>query len=70
MSPRPAPPAFLLVEDEAIVAKDLTESLAEMGYDVFAIADSADEALEAAAIRRLFHARNRSSACVASAGKT
>jgi signal transduction histidine kinase len=52
MSPRPAPPAFLLVEDEAIVAKDLTESLAEMGYDVFAIADSADEALEAAAIRR------------------
>jgi len=48
----PTPPAFLLVEDEAIVAKDLQQTLADMGYDVLAIADSAEAALEAAATRR------------------
>src|SRR5205823_10505238 len=33
------------VEDERIVAKDLQHTLVAMGYDAFAIASSADEAL-------------------------
>src|ERR1700733_88663 len=45
-------PAILLVEDEAIVAKDLQESLVEMGYDAFAIASSAEEAIACASVRR------------------
>jgi signal transduction histidine kinase len=40
-----APPRVLIVEDERIVAKDLQASLNEMGYDAFAIAASAEEAL-------------------------
>jgi diguanylate cyclase len=43
-----APPAILLVEDERIVAKELQLTLNEMGYDVFAIADSAEEAVACA----------------------
>jgi len=37
--------SVLIVEDEQIVAMDLQETLASMGYDAFAIATSADEAL-------------------------
>jgi signal transduction histidine kinase len=44
--------AILLVEDEAIVAKDLEGSLSEMGYEVFAIADSSEQAIEFATTRR------------------
>jgi PAS domain S-box-containing protein len=38
-------PAILIVEDERIVAKDLQRTLADMGYDAFAIAASAEEAV-------------------------
>ena len=44
--------AVLVVEDESIVAHDLQQSLTEMGYDAFAIAASADEALARATERR------------------
>lgn len=44
-------PAILIVEDERIVAKDLQETLAEMGYNPFAIAVSADDALERASAK-------------------
>ena len=44
-------PSILIVEDEAIVATDLQETLADMGYEPFAIAASADEALRWAAQR-------------------
>src|ERR1044071_1869885 len=44
--------SVLIVEDERIVAKDLQQSLAGLGYDAFAIASSADEALRPAAGRR------------------
>lgn len=37
--------SVLIVEDERIVAKDLQQTLAGMGYDAFAIASSADEAI-------------------------
>lgn len=45
-------PAILIVEDERIVAKDLQRSLADMGYDAFAIASSAEEAVACASGRR------------------
>jgi two-component system cell cycle sensor histidine kinase/response regulator CckA len=38
-------PSILIVEDERIVAKDLQQTLCDMGYDAFAIASSADEAI-------------------------
>lgn len=41
--------SILIVEDERIVAKDLQQTLAGMGYDAFAIASSAQEACERAA---------------------
>ncbi|HEY2677426.1 MAG TPA: PAS domain-containing protein [Steroidobacteraceae bacterium] len=41
-------PAILIVEDERIVAKDLQQTLTEMGYDAFAIASSAEEAVACA----------------------
>jgi len=47
MTNRP-PPKVLIVEDERIVARDLQGSLNEMGYDAFAIAASAEEALACA----------------------
>ena len=37
--------SILIVEDERIVAKDLQQTLAGMGYDAFAIASSAEEAI-------------------------
>jgi PAS domain S-box-containing protein len=40
--------SVLIVEDERIVAKDLQQTLAGMGYDAFAIASSADEAISRA----------------------
>ncbi|MET0414121.1 MAG: response regulator, partial [Polyangiaceae bacterium] len=44
-------PAILIVEDEAIVAHDLQQTLDDQGYDAFAIASSADEALARAEAR-------------------
>ncbi len=41
----PARPTILIVEDEGIVANDLKQTLVDMGYDAFAIADSAEEAI-------------------------
>jgi signal transduction histidine kinase len=41
-------PKVLIVEDERIVARDLQAALNEMGYDAFAIAASAEEALPCA----------------------
>ncbi|HEV7553935.1 MAG TPA: response regulator, partial [Kofleriaceae bacterium] len=43
--------SVLIVEDERIVAKDLQQTLNGMGYDAFAIASSADEALRRASER-------------------
>ena len=43
----------LVVEDERIVARDLQEMLLEMGYDPYAVAASADEAIARAAERAL-----------------
>jgi PAS domain S-box-containing protein len=49
-SPRVA--SILIVEDERIVAKDLQQTLAGLGYDAFAIATSGDEAILRASERR------------------
>jgi PAS domain S-box-containing protein len=38
--------SILLVEDEGIVAMDLQQALIDMGYDAYAIATSAEEAVE------------------------
>ncbi len=46
-----ARPSVLVVEDERIVAKDLQEELAAMGYDAYASVASADEAIAAASER-------------------
>jgi two-component system cell cycle sensor histidine kinase/response regulator CckA len=43
--------SVLIVEDERIVAKDLQQTLVSMGYDAFAIASSADEAIKRASER-------------------
>jgi PAS domain S-box-containing protein len=43
--------SVLIVEDERIVAKDLQQALSGMGYEAFAIASSADEAIARAAER-------------------
>jgi len=40
--------SILIVEDEPIVAKDLQETLRDMGYDAYAIASSADDAIRRA----------------------
>ena len=45
-------PAVLVVEDESIVAHDLQQTLASLGYDAFGIAASADEALARASEKR------------------
>jgi PAS domain S-box-containing protein len=37
--------SILIVEDERIVARDLQQTLRELGYDAFAIASSSDEAV-------------------------
>lgn len=46
-----ATPGILLVEDERLVALDLQQTLRELGYDAFAIASSADEAISEASRR-------------------
>src|SRR4051812_48216432 len=43
--------SVLIVEDERIVAKDLQQTLRDFGYDAFAIASSADEAISCATRR-------------------
>jgi PAS domain S-box-containing protein len=43
--------SILIVEDERIVAKDLQQTLSGMGYDAFAIAASAEEAIARASER-------------------
>jgi PAS domain S-box-containing protein len=48
----PRTASVLIVEDERIVAKDLQQTLAAMGYDAFAIATSGDEAISQASERR------------------
>src|SRR5688572_4401634 len=47
----PKRPAILVVEDERIVAKDLQQTLIALGYDAFAIASSAEQALARATER-------------------
>ena len=47
--PEPSPHSVLIVEDERIVAKDLQQTLAAMGYATPVIASSADEAMHRAA---------------------
>src|SRR5688572_21807090 len=42
---------ILVVEDEAIVARDIKNTLAEMGYSVLGTAASCDEALQRATER-------------------
>lgn len=44
-------PSVLIVEDERIVARDLQQTLSDLGYDSFAIASSAQEALAFASER-------------------
>ena len=48
----PAKRAVLIVEDESIVAHDLQQTLSDLGFDAFAIASSADEAMARADERR------------------
>jgi len=45
-------PAVLVVEDESIVAHDLRRTLAGFGYDAYAVASSAEQALASAARKR------------------
>ncbi|HKO92615.1 MAG TPA: response regulator [Polyangiaceae bacterium] len=45
-------PSVLIVEDEAIIAEDLRQTLVEQGFDAFAVAASGEEALAQAAVRR------------------
>jgi AmiR/NasT family two-component response regulator len=49
---RARPASILIVEDEAIVAQDLRQTLLEQGFDAFAVASSAEEALARAADKR------------------
>jgi len=50
MSPQP-PAGILIVDDERIVATDLQQVLTDMGYDAYAIAGSAEEAMARASER-------------------
>jgi len=43
------PGRILVVEDEAIIAADLAETLGALGYDVVATADTAEDAIVKAA---------------------
>jgi two-component system, cell cycle sensor histidine kinase and response regulator CckA len=45
------PSSVLIVEDERIVAADLQDTLRDLGYDAFAIASSAEEAIACASQR-------------------
>jgi two-component system cell cycle sensor histidine kinase/response regulator CckA len=51
MTPQ-TPPAILVVEDERIVAKDLQQTLRQLGYDAYATASNWEEACAHAAARR------------------
>lgn len=42
----------LVIEDEYLTALDLTDTLEKLGFDVCAVAQTEDEAVEAAAIQR------------------
>lgn len=44
-------PSILIVEDERIVASDLQQTLQDMGYDAFAVASSAEEAVACSTAR-------------------
>ena len=48
----PEHPAILIVEDERVLAEDLQQTLIDCGYDVYAIASSAAEAVRIADERR------------------
>ena len=50
--PSPSPRSVLIVEGERIVAHNLQRGLANLGYDAFAVAASAEEAMARAAERR------------------
>jgi adenylate cyclase len=45
-------PAVLVVEDESIVAHDIQQTVKDLGYDAFAVASSAEEALRRAGEKR------------------
>ncbi len=45
-------PAVLVVEDESIVAHDIQQTVKDLGYDAFAVAASAEEALRRAGEKR------------------
>jgi PAS domain S-box-containing protein len=47
-----SPRGILIVEDERLVATDLQQTLSDLGYDPFAIADSSDTAIASAMERR------------------
>jgi two-component system, response regulator PdtaR len=47
-----AKPAVLVVDDERIVAWDLREMINALGYDCYAVASSAEQALRAAELKR------------------
>jgi PAS domain S-box-containing protein len=47
----PRPASILIVEDERIIARDLQQLLCDMGYDAYATAASAEEALTHASAR-------------------
>jgi PAS domain S-box-containing protein len=47
-----SPPSLLVVEDEAIVANDIKETLISLGYGVAGIAKSGESALEKVAVTR------------------
>ncbi len=51
MTTRDRPHSVLIVEDEGIFAMDLQQTLLEMGYDAFAIASNATDALNRASER-------------------
>lgn len=45
-------PAILILEDERIIAANLQQSLGELGYDAYAVATTAAQAIDCAAERR------------------
>ncbi len=47
-----SPAAVLIVEDDAVIARDLKDTLQELGYRVIGIAPSADEAMQIVARER------------------
>ena len=45
MTPNPPPPRILIVEDEALVARDIAEQLIDLGYEVAGHATTAEQAI-------------------------